>query len=182
MLKLDAIWQADTQQAHFRLLLEAMSRPGRIYTLHTPCDRAALAVLATVLDARVTLADPHRYLHPEDWLMLECAREAPGAADYILCRGEHPPAFEPRLGTLPEPEHSATLVIALDGLGQGDTRLRLRGPGIEHTQALSLDGLDPHWLNKRDDWVGAFPLGVDMILVDEKRIAALPRTTRIEVC
>ncbi len=181
MLKLDTIWHADTQQAHFRLLLEAMSRPGRIYELHTPSDRSARAVLAALLDARVTLADPHRYLHPDDWPMLQCTREEASTADYILCQGERAPDFEPKLGTLPEPEHSATLVLALQGLGRGDTRLRLQGPGIEQTQLLSLDGLDPQWLQKREDWVSAFPLGVDMILVDAKRIAALPRTTRIEV-
>jgi alpha-D-ribose 1-methylphosphonate 5-triphosphate synthase subunit PhnH len=34
-------------------------------------------------------------------------------------------------------------------------------------------------LGKRQEWNGAFPLGVDMILFDASQIVALPRTTRI---
>jgi len=46
---------------------------------------------------------------------------------------------------------------------------------------VACSGLNPAWLSKRQEWNGAFPLGVDMILFDAARIIAIPRTTRITI-
>lgn len=183
MLNLDPIWLPDTQQIHFRLLLEAMARPGKCYPLTTvpeegPC---VLAVLSTLLDAEVTLADPHDLLRSDDWPMLQATSASVEQADYIVCDGSHAPSFTPKLGTLPSPEQSATLILVVDELGAGDIQLRLTGPGIADTETLQISGLDKQWLAMREDWVCAFPLGVDLILVDGKSLAALPRTTKVEV-
>lgn len=183
MLMLDPVWQAESQQNHFRLLLEAMSRPGRCQKLQTiPAEGpVVLAVLAGLLDSGVSLADPHGLLREQDWPMLLATAVPPAQADFILCDASSAPDFTPRLGTLPNPDQSATLILVVAELGQGDTCLKLTGPGIPEIETLVVDGMAPEWIALREDWVSAFPLGVDMILLDERWVTALPRTTHVEV-
>lgn len=183
MLNIEAVWSPDCQQAQFRLLLDAMARPGRRHPLVQIPERGpgALAVLATLLDGEVSLADPDHLLTNDDWPKLQARNVMPQQADYVLCRGTGAPCFEPRLGTLPNPEQSSTLILAVDDLQQGDLHLRLSGPGIEQRHELKVSGLHPKWLEQRQNWVCGFPLGVDLILVDDRQLAAIPRTTQVEV-
>lgn len=183
MLQLDPVWQADQQQAQFRCLLDAMSRPGRCYPalVQGHEDELVLAILATLVDVEVTLADPHQLLAEEDWPMLQALSVSPALADYILCDARQAPTFTPKLGSLPNPEQSATLILVVNKLGAGDTRLNLTGPGIEHSSTLALDGLATDWLMRRAEWNSAFPLGVDWILADANQLTAIPRTTRVEI-
>lgn len=183
MLKLDPIWQADIQQRHFRQVLEVMSRPGLCQTMQAlpQTGSVALSVLATLLDAEVSLADPYELLRADDWLMLQARPALTEQADYILCRGEVVPDFMPKSGTLASPELSATVILLVDSLEAGDVQLRLSGPGIKDSKTLAIAGIDPSWIVQRDEWNAAFPLGVDMILIGDGKIAALPRTTKVEV-
>ncbi len=183
MLNLDPIWMPDAQQIHFRLLLDAMARPGKCHSLTIAPEEgpAVLTVLATLLDAEVLLADPHTLLRSDDWHMLQVASAVVEQADYVICDGSRAPNFTPKLGTLPSPEQSATLILVVDELGQGDASLRLTGPGIADTESLLIKGLDKQWLEMREDWVCSFPLGVDLILLDGRQITALPRTTKVEM-
>ena len=183
MLQLEPIWQADQQQAQFRRLLDAMAHPGRCYASlgQGNEDEVVLAILATLLDVEVTLADPHQLLREEDWPMLQAPSVSPALADYILCDASQAPTFTPKLGSLPNPEQSATLILVVNQLGSGDTRLKLTGPGIEHASMLAIDGLATDWLTRRAEWNGAFPLGVDWILADAIQLTAIPRTTRLEM-
>jgi alpha-D-ribose 1-methylphosphonate 5-triphosphate synthase subunit PhnH len=183
MLKVAPIWQPDTQQQNFRVLLDAMARPGSLQTLQglDKINGAAEAVLATLLDGSVTLSDPQSLLSEAAHALLQTVQAEPEHADYLLCSGQLPPTFEPKLGTLPSPEQSATLVIQVAALDDGALRLKLRGPGIENYRECSIGGLNPIWLTRREEWVCGFPLGVDLILVDAEKVMALPRTTRVEV-
>jgi alpha-D-ribose 1-methylphosphonate 5-triphosphate synthase subunit PhnH len=183
MLELTPIWQADTQQQNYRKLLEAMSRPGSVERLQGLDDLsgASMAVLATLLDGSVSLADPHDLLQASDWPLLQTERVAAEAADYLLCDGSRPPGFQPKLGTLPSPEASATLVLVVESLVSGDLGLSLTGPGIDGRRSCQLTGLDNAWLEAREQWVCGFPLGIDLILVDRTHVMAIPRTTRVEV-
>lgn len=183
MLNLDPIWQPDTQQACFRLLLDAMARPGQCHDIvYRPVDRpSVLSVLATLLDAEVSLADPHALLHRDDWPMLQAKSGSAEQADYVICDGNCTPNFTPKLGTLPSPEQSATLILLVDELGQQGIQLKLSGPGIDATETLLIKGLNPRWLSLREEWNSAFPLGVDIILADSRQLTALPRTTQVEV-
>jgi len=183
MLTLDPIWQPETQQAQFRLLLEAMSYPGRCYSLLNISEEnsAALAVLAVLMDSEVSLADPHFRLEEGDWPLLQVNSKELDEADYILCDGSKTLDFLPKLGSLACPEQSATLILVVEQLGQGDINLKLTGPGINGVNELRMNGLAPHWLTMRSDSNGTFPLGVDWILVDKTQMVALPRTTQVEV-
>ena len=71
------------------------------------------------------------------------------------------------------------MILRVRELGVG-ARLLLKGPGILGQAALAVTGLDPAWLVAREDWNIGFPMGVDLLLVDDTQIAAIPRTTRIQ--
>jgi len=182
MLDVAPIWMPDVQQQNYRALLEAMSRPGSIESIQgNDTEATYLAVLATLLDGEVSLSDPSGLLSESNWPLLQSQRASTYQADYILCQGDQPPSFRPRLGTLPCPEQSATLVIQVESLTTGNLHLRLSGPGVKDTEEVNISGLHSDWLAQREDWVCAFPLGVDMILVDETAAMALPRTTKVEI-
>jgi alpha-D-ribose 1-methylphosphonate 5-triphosphate synthase subunit PhnH len=176
----DAVWQAPVQQHLFRALVEAFARPGTLQSTGALAhgQPAWLAVLATLLDAQTTFADPHALLDGRTWSLLQTRRESPESAAFVACDGARLPDFEPLLGTLESPERGATLLLRVTDLAQGEM-LTLSGPGVAGTRALPVAGLHPAWLERRALWVGAFPLGVDWILADESGFVALPRTTRI---
>jgi alpha-D-ribose 1-methylphosphonate 5-triphosphate synthase subunit PhnH len=173
-------WDPARQQHVFRCLMEAFAYPGRVLALASGPGEAARLALATLVDAGVSLADPHDLLGPLDWLRLEATPVPPEQADFILCSGRIPPGFQPRLGSLENPEQSATVLVRVERLGSGQA-LELAGPGIQDTQELRVAGLAPEWWSRRDAWVAAFPMGIDLLLVDGERAAALPRTTRVVV-
>jgi alpha-D-ribose 1-methylphosphonate 5-triphosphate synthase subunit PhnH len=184
-LLLEPIWQSPTQQRVYRRLVEAMSRPGSVVNLGLAdaSGQAALAVLATLLDQSVTLCDLDELLSAQEWRFL-AARLAPAnEAHFVLAHGSIGPRswFAPRLGTLPGPDQSATLVLEGAWLGAGDTRLVLSGPGIKATREVLLAGFHSEWFVRRAAWNANFPLGIDLILVDRSRILCLPRTTTVTV-
>lgn len=175
-----AAWEPLTQQWVFRRLLEAFSYPGRVASVARPDHAPALPlILATLVDAQVTLADPQGLIAADDWRRLGARREAPEAAHFIVASGDLAPAFAPAVGTLESPELGATVVLRVDSLGEGSP-LALSGPGIDGATRLAVGGLDPAWLARRAVWNAGFPMGVDVVLVDGTRLAVLPRTTRIE--
>jgi alpha-D-ribose 1-methylphosphonate 5-triphosphate synthase subunit PhnH len=177
------VWQAHTQQRLFRRLLDAFAYPGRLFDAADSGTNARLAILATLLDAEVDLADPQGLITPEDSLRLMAPAAAPEQARFVLADAARTPDFTPALGSLESPEFGATLVLEVQKLGAG-TPLLLTGPGIaSQTPAsptrLAVQGLHPAWIAQRADWVAAYPLGVDIILCDATHFAALPRTTQI---
>ena len=167
-------WSASQQQTVFRQLMRAFSYPGRVETLAG--GDALTQTLATLVDREATLADPQNLMDTSMHQRLQARMTAAEQAQFIVANGSQPPSFEPCLGTLESPEHGATLLLVVTSLGKG-TSLQLSGPGIAATQRLTVTGLHPEWLTHRQVWNDGFPLGVDMILMDAARIAALPRTT-----
>lgn len=181
-MRIEAIWQAGVQQRVFRELVEAFSHPGEIrdLTRHVGDISAQRAILATLMDGEVTLADPLGRVTPTDWPLLQAKQGDAENARYVVARGAQAPNFQPALGTLESPELSATVLIAVDEIGQGELALDLAGPGIEGKRPLRVTGLHRDWLVRRAEWVCDFPLGVDLLLADARHVVALPRTTRIE--
>lgn len=167
-------WSAPRQQTVFRQLLRAFSFPGRIETM-TEGD-ALTQTLATLVDREATLADPQNLLNDLTRQRLQARMTGPERAQFIVAEGSLSPIFEPSLGTLESPELGATILLKVASLGKGAC-WQLTGPGIATTQTLSIAGLDPAWLVRRQVWNEGFPLGVDLILMDETHIVALPRTT-----
>lgn len=180
-------WMPDAQQRAFRAVLDGFARPGTLVPAQPP--GAALMFLSAVLDESVSLADPAGLLGTDARRLL-LAPTAPAAqARFVLLGGRRPPDadFRPTLGTLESPELGATLVLTVEALSDAPTpadaavALQLQGPGVPGTRVLAVTGLHPDWLARRAAWVGAYPMGVDLVLAAPDALVALPRTTRIVV-
>jgi alpha-D-ribose 1-methylphosphonate 5-triphosphate synthase subunit PhnH len=183
-MKLDSIWRADLQQRIFRELLEAFSRPGaaRDLTDAVNAGSALRAALACLMDAETSLSDPHALIEDRDWPLLQAEKRLAGEARYIVADGRRPPDFLPALGSLEDPEFGATIFLDIDSIGEGAMILQLEGPGVSGARELKLSGLHTEWIARRLEWNSAFPLGVDIVLGDARRVTALPRTTRATLC
>jgi alpha-D-ribose 1-methylphosphonate 5-triphosphate synthase subunit PhnH len=76
------------------------------------------------------------------------------------------------------PDRSTTLILQVESLTQGPT-LELRGPGIDGS-ALLQASIHPADLFERLAINAAlFPRGIDVVLVHDDSIVAIPRTTRL---
>ena len=176
-------WQPRMQQQLFRGLLEAFSYPGRIAALRRP------PVLRRGWQSwRRWWTGKRRWPTRSNCCPMHGGRNwkrgsvSPEQAAFVLLDGSRAPELNPRLGTLEAPEAGATLLLRVESLhGEtgGELNLRLSGPGIRQHVALGVSGLHPAWIAARNAWVENFPLGIEMVLCDETRFVALPRTTRI---
>ena len=180
-------WMPDAQQQAFRAVLDGFARPGTLVPAQQPS--AVLMFLSAVLDESVSLADPLGLVGTDARRLLLAPTAPQAQARFVLLDGRRPPdaGFQPTLGTLESPELSATLVLTVDALSDASTSadaaiaLQLQGPGVPGTRVLAVSGLHPDWLARRAAWVGAYPMGVDIVLAAPDAMAALPRTTRIVV-
>jgi alpha-D-ribose 1-methylphosphonate 5-triphosphate synthase subunit PhnH len=190
-------------QATFRALLDAMSRPGTISQVpriaYTAVPRGfcapAMSILKTLCDHRVSFSVAGAQVNPEWIRYLEVNLAAPHAtvesADYVLFDGAAYDAgfAKLRLGSPEYPESSATALLFISRLSQDPYEsegpacdLEFSGPGVKGTVRLSVTGLDPAYAVEREKVNRAFPLGIDILLVDpEGRVAGVPRTSSVEI-
>lgn len=181
-------------QAMYRNLLSAMAQPGRIVSCELPMDVPAplwpttAAVALTLLDFDTPLwLDPAAaaVLPLSDYLRFHCGCplvEASGNAAFAIISdpAELPPLHVFAAGTDEYPDRSATLLIQVERLD--DSRgVILRGPGIESKQTFQAKGLPTGFWQQVQENHSGFPKGVDMIFCAQDRIAALPRSTQVEV-
>ena len=178
-------------QETYRLILHAMAFPGRImsgtYGLDGDMglDQASAAVCLTLLDGETPLwlqRGIEDRLVP--WLRFHCGCplvEDPAAAAFALIHDLHamPPMDAFALGTAAYPDRSTTLILQVDTLEEGD-HMVLSGPGIEDRIGLRRPALPQGFWEQRQCVCGDFPRGLDLVLTCGRRLAALPRTTRVE--
>ncbi len=191
---LDPVFEA---QAVFRALLEATARPGRTMPLPAPAGLAAPdgpppPLPAPLASLALTLADRDTPVFlggaPPDAAVRFLAfhtgapvTTVPGEAAIALLAdpAEAPPLDAFRPGCDRHPERSATVAIAVERLSAGKGPLLLDGPGIAATSRLHAAPLPKGFLAARAANHALFPRGVDVLLVADGRLAALPRTTRV---
>lgn len=182
-------------QRTFRVLLNAMARPGTVHSLPlrdgvTP----ARAVCFTLMDFEVsyTVASPGNADTEAlaQWIALHtgCRRTEIADAAFVLADGPLPHAAwaAVRRGTLAFPDTGATVIYALPAVGHpcpgsDGVRLTLRGPGIETERELILAGLVPAEFAALAHANREYPLGVDAIFLDGAgRVACVPRASRVQ--
>lgn len=181
-------------QEIYRLLLDTMARPGRIRNLprlplNPPAglSTAAAAVAFTLLDSAAGFSLLPANQPAADYIRVNTAAPvlAPDQAEFIILDGKLPLDISRiSCGSLLSPEQGATLIIMAENLADASERgvkLKLTGPGIEHSRLLAVSGLHPDLVRQMQQMNGEFPLGVDSILSDEAgRVASIPRSTIIE--
>lgn len=167
----------------FRAVMNVMARPGKIETLTgaeppAPMSIAAGTLALTLLDGNtpVYLAGALDCQDVRDWITFhtgapftgpEHAAFAFGKWDDLLPLSAYP------VGNPEYPDRGTTLVVEMPALETAGATLS--GPGIKDKAALNLPDLAAFQANAMQ-----FPLGLDFFFTSEDRIAALPRSTKVE--
>lgn len=184
----------DHSQQVFRAALDAFARPGRIVDMPGPLETpppltpasAALCLALADFETPVWLDGPARASDGVmTYLRFHCGcpiADDPGTAQFAVISD---PADRPRLdafrlGSDTYPETAATVIVQVSGLA-AEGGVTLGGPGIERTHRLDVAGLDTEFWSERSALQELFPRGVDLIFADQARIAAIPRSTRVEI-
>jgi alpha-D-ribose 1-methylphosphonate 5-triphosphate synthase subunit PhnH len=180
-------------QAVFRILLDALSRPGTVGVIEkglpevreTPAALAAFAALLTLCDYATPV-----WLAQADTALASALRfhtgaplvDQPGLAAFAYIHDASAmPALENfPLGVAESPEQSVTLLIRVEAL-TGGTPVVLSGPGIQHTATIAPAGLPAHFWRERAALAPLFPCGIDCYLVCGGTLIGLPRTTEAKV-
>lgn len=176
----------------FRLILDAMARPGTIAELPLPggtpdgLTGAAFAVALVLADPDVKV-----YLSPDcdtdetrHNLRFHCGCPLvtdPAAAGFAFLRADEAEDILPRLsiGTPEYPDRSATAVVMVDGFSGKRDAACLTGPGINGERYIQgPPGGAPLWQRMSDN-AALYPLGFDTILADGATLMAIPRSTQI---
>lgn len=192
-MKLDLVHDL---QHIYRKLLNSMSRPGSIENINAigqkvnmqiDLDKNLTALLMALLDGEVSycfVASADKSAESKINQLTYAVKTDIAQADYIILTNRATEQqmqialSEAKIGTLRNPHESATVIIQVAQLSN-DKQLQLSGPGIKDTQELCIQD-DRQWLVYRNEKVQEFPLGIDIIMIDNHgNIACLPRTTRI---
>ena len=184
-------------QKNYRSLLQAMSRPGRVFRLDAlgavSSFAAAMAIGECLLDPEVSLcvignggAQPSR----RSWSVPPRSGRNPWkTADFIFVCGVRSQGGVrlAKRGRLEFPEEGATLVYCMDSLPAGASdrfRVRLTGPGITGKGGIApeMRGVPVEEFQELMAVNADYPLGVDAFFVRPNgEVMALPRSTRIQV-
>lgn len=176
----------------FRVILEAMSRPGTIgeiccsFDCLKPLDSATAAVVLALADYETPVwldasaATDEAIAH----LRFHCGcplADDPRQAVFAVIADPSvmPPATDFCLGDDAYPDRSTTLIVQVPAL-TGGTASVLRGPGIATSQIFAPQGLPAAFPDWARDNHAHFPRGVDFVFTSGRRIMALPRSTRLE--
>jgi alpha-D-ribose 1-methylphosphonate 5-triphosphate synthase subunit PhnH len=179
-------------QSTFRFLMEATARPGSVQRITasagkpSPMMHGTAAIALTLFDHDTSIWLDHRMAGAPaiaKWLRFHTA--APIVAASAVCQfaliGDGialPDLDRFCLGSSEYPDRSTTLILQVASLTEGASYL-LQGPGIDGTTVLRAT-IAPLDLFERLAVNGAlFPRGVDVVLVHDDAIVAIPRTTRL---
>ncbi|WP_254546770.1 phosphonate C-P lyase system protein PhnH [Halomarina pelagica] len=174
----------DTRET-FRALLDAASRPGTVE--RTPVAPAVNAVVATLVDHEVTVHGGSETLRAALDRERRLSRAPFEEADLIVAAGDTDGRVtDAERGTLKEPSEGATVIYEVDALAADATRvnglaLSVTGPGVPGTRTFGVGGLPATEVGAIAEAQSTYPRGVDVFLVDEERVAALPRSVEVEV-
>jgi alpha-D-ribose 1-methylphosphonate 5-triphosphate synthase subunit PhnH len=179
-------------QSTFRSVMDAMARPGSVQRIASAAGapgtmmRGAAAIALTLFDHDTPVwLDGRMAATPEVAKWIKFHTSAPVVADSAIASfalvgdPENLPALDRfAFGSNEYPDRSTTLILQLESLTGGPV-VELQGPGIDGTAALRAS-IQPQDLFERLAVNAAlFPRGIDVVLVHDDSIVAIPRTTRL---
>ena len=179
-------------QSTFRSVMDAMARPGTVQRIVAATGAPAAMMRGTAAIA-LTLFDQDTplWLDPQisgtsdvtKWLKFHTG--APVIADSSVCSfalvGDAralPGLDRFAFGSNEYPDRSTTLILQVESLTQGPI-LELRGPGIDGTAVLRAAIQPADLFARLEINQTLFPRGIDVVLVHDDTIVAIPRTTRL---
>lgn len=179
-------------QSTFRSVMDAMARPGsvqRIVPMAGAPDgmmRGTAAIALTLFDHDTPLWLDARMAESSamvKWLKFHTGApvvQDSSIASFALINdgATLPPLERFALGTSEYPDRSTTLILQVDSLDAGCS-VELCGPGIDGVATLKaairpFDLFDRLRVNE-----ALFPRGIDVVLVADDAVVAIPRTTRV---
>ena len=179
-------------QSTFRSVMDAMARPGSLQHIAsaagTPAAmmRGTAAIALTLFDHDTPVwLDGRMSATPEvaQWLKFHTSApviaDPPTASFALVGDPESLPALDRfAFGSTEYPDRSTTLILQVESLTDGPVA-ELQGPGIDGTATLRAS-IRPRDLFERLTINAAlFPRGIDVVLVHDDSIVAIPRTTRL---
>ncbi|MCL4474999.1 MAG: phosphonate C-P lyase system protein PhnH [Nitrospirae bacterium] len=187
-------------QKTFTTLLQAVSHPGRVYSLSQELESGLILVIQTLLDHEVAF---NVFGHQrEEWehriIRATSSRTANiEDADFIIIPsgGSDGAILHAKRGSLEYPDTGATVIYSINSLSlippippfvkggmRGNLRITLKGPGINGEITPFIGGIKKDEFHYLKEINSEYPLGVDSIFIDaENRIMCIPRSTKIEV-
>lgn len=179
-------------QAIFRTALAALAEPGSVHVL--PVEAPARGTLAsgTVAlcralvdgDTPVWLDEAAASEWALSYLSFHCglrrSRDASAVAFAVVADARAcPPLTSFCAGTPDYPDRSTTILLQVDDIDSAGA-VRLAGPGIESVRSFAATPLGADFWRQVRVNGARYPLGVDIFFIAGRRIAALPRSTRVE--
>jgi alpha-D-ribose 1-methylphosphonate 5-triphosphate synthase subunit PhnH len=184
----------DAQQ-HFRIILDCVSRPGKLGFLPDiltyspgPINNASLLIGFALLNADVTFFTREEEVAAYLALNTGSCISNVKKADFIFIGGEDEFTFldEIKIGSLSYPEESATLIIDVEEIAgyylTNAVSITLKGPGVKTEKSVFIRGISISLLEKVKEKNAEFPLGTDMIITDKKNVVVcIPRSNQFIV-
>ncbi|WP_061022000.1 phosphonate C-P lyase system protein PhnH [Bradyrhizobium sp. CCH5-F6] len=179
-------------QSTFRSVMDAMARPGSVQRIVPmtgatgPMMRGTAAIALTLFDHDTPLWLDARMAEGSDlvkWLKFHTGapvvQDCSIASFALIGDGAALPSLDRfALGTSEYPDRSTTVIIQVDSLASGRS-FELHGPGIDGVATLQAS-IKPFDLFERLRINEAlFPRGIDVVLVADDAVVAIPRTTRV---
>jgi len=185
--------EAFGSQAVFRMVMDALSHPGRPLVVPIQCELphkgqpAAAVILLSLLDAdtRLWLSPTLVSSDAEQWLRFHTGciivKDISEAHFVWVALGDNLPALSSlRTGSDAYPDQSATCILETLTLQADIAGWVLNGPGIPKQRLLQVTGLAPYFTHAWQNNHASFPRGVDILLTTPTHLVGLPRTTRLE--
>jgi alpha-D-ribose 1-methylphosphonate 5-triphosphate synthase subunit PhnH len=179
-------------QSTFRAVMDAMARPGSVQRIAAsvgapaPMMRGTAAIALTLFDHDTPIwLDPamSRTSDVGKWLKFHTSAPVVGdssiASFALIGDAQNLPVLDRfSFGSNEYPDRSTTLILQVESLTRGRA-IELRGPGVDGTAVLRAM-IEPQDLFERLAINAAlFPRGIDVVLVHDDSIVAIPRTTRL---
>jgi alpha-D-ribose 1-methylphosphonate 5-triphosphate synthase subunit PhnH len=179
-------------QSTFRSVMEAMARPGSVQRVTAsvgtppPMMRGVAAIALTLFDHDTSIWLDEKMSETVDvarWLKFHSG--APMVRDssishfaLIADAGALPVLDRFSFGSNEYPDRSTTLILQVASLTQGPA-YELRGPGIDGSAVLNASFEPKDLFDRLAVNATLFPRGIDVMLVADDAIVAIPRTTRL---
>jgi alpha-D-ribose 1-methylphosphonate 5-triphosphate synthase subunit PhnH len=179
-------------QSTFRSVMDAMARPGCVQRIvaaaGTPAAmmRGTAAIALTLFDHDTPIwLDPMMSETSQATKWLKFHTGAPVVEDAsissfaLIADPRALPALDRfAFGSIEYPDRSTTLILQVESRTLGQT-LQLRGPGIDGEISLQAAIQPPDLFERLAVNAALFPRGIDVVLVHDDTIVAIPRSTRL---